>query len=35
VQAGEEPPILRSYNLDGADEHNQKLFERYRSRLVY
>ena len=35
VEVGEEPPILRSYNLDGADEHNQKLFERYRSRLVY
>lgn len=35
LRAGEEPPILRSYNLEGADEHNQTLLERYRSRLVY
>ncbi len=35
IEAGEEPPILRSYNLEGADEHNQRLFDRYRVRLVY
>jgi len=35
LEAGEEPPILRSYNLEGSDEHNRMLFERYRTRLVY
>ena len=35
LQEGVEPPILKSYNLEGADDHNLKLFERYRARLAY
>lgn len=35
LSGGEEPPILKSYNLEGSDDQNQKLFERYQSRLVY
>lgn len=30
---GFEPPILLSGNVDGADEHNKKLIEKYRDRI--
>ncbi|MBO8162868.1 MAG: SIS domain-containing protein [Brevibacillus sp.] len=30
---GEEPPVFQSGNLDGADEHNRRLIERYRERI--
>ncbi|MGQ9533054.1 MAG: sugar isomerase domain-containing protein [Desulfotomaculales bacterium] len=30
---GGTPPILKSQNLEGADEHNQKLLAAYRGRL--
>lgn len=30
---GVEPPILRSGNIDGADEHNKIQLERYRDRI--
>ncbi|MCJ7843112.1 SIS domain-containing protein [Lederbergia sp. NSJ-179] len=29
IQDGHEPPVFRSSNVDGADEYNNKLFERY------
>lgn len=32
---GEDPPILKSQNLPGADEWNRELKARYRSRLVH
>lgn len=31
--AGDEVPLFRSANLDGSDEHNQRLVERYRARV--
>lgn len=35
VQKDEKPPVFKSSNLDGADSHNEKLFERYKSRVDY
>ncbi|PLR91914.1 SIS domain-containing protein [Bacillus sp. T33-2] len=31
---GDEPPILLSGNIDGADDHNNLLIERYRHRIA-
>lgn len=33
VENSFEPPILLSGNVEGADEHNQKLIEKYRERI--
>jgi uncharacterized phosphosugar-binding protein len=33
VSRGVEPPVLISANLDGTDDHNQKLVDRYRGRV--
>ena len=33
AQKGVEPPIFISANVNGAEEHNQRLIERYRERL--
>jgi uncharacterized phosphosugar-binding protein len=33
VQMGYEPPVFRSGNLDGSNEFNNKLIEKYRSRV--
>ncbi|PYZ92069.1 hypothetical protein CR194_17915 [Salipaludibacillus keqinensis] len=30
---GVEPPVLLSGNIDGADDHNEKLIDRYRNRI--
>lgn len=30
---GEQPPIIQSANLDGADEYNRKLIEKYKKRI--
>lgn len=35
IEDGHVPPILKSMNMDGADEHNERLAEKYRHRLVY
>ncbi|MBS3736760.1 MAG: SIS domain-containing protein [Candidatus Bipolaricaulota bacterium] len=35
VQKGEQPPVFKSSNLDGADSRNEKLFEKYKSRVDY
>lgn len=32
-ERGAEPPILISFNVDGADEHNQNLFKKYEGRI--
>lgn len=32
-EAGEEPPVYISANVDGADEHNRRLEDRYRGRI--
>ncbi|MGL4676949.1 MAG: SIS domain-containing protein [Brevinema sp.] len=29
VEQGKNPPVFKSSNLDGADEYNEKLFDRY------
>jgi uncharacterized phosphosugar-binding protein len=33
VRRGVEPPLVRSYNLDGSEAHNERVFARYRGRL--
>jgi uncharacterized phosphosugar-binding protein len=35
LERGIEPPIIRSANIDGSEEHNRRLFERYAGRLTY
>ncbi|MBX5475995.1 MAG: SIS domain-containing protein [Clostridia bacterium] len=35
LRHGQEPPVLLSANVDGGDEHNARLFERYQGRIVY
>ncbi|MBB5174145.1 putative phosphosugar-binding protein [Texcoconibacillus texcoconensis] len=33
VERGIEPPVLRSGNIDGADEYNQSLIDPYKERI--
>lgn len=33
AESGIEPPVLLSGNLDGADEHNKALIDKYKSRI--
>ena len=35
IALGLEPPVYLSANLDAGDEHNRRLLEQYRERLVY
>ncbi|GLI50701.1 hypothetical protein TSYNTROOL_07870 [Tepidanaerobacter syntrophicus] len=35
VNNGTTPPVFLSGNLDGGDEHNKKLIEKYKDRIVY
>jgi uncharacterized phosphosugar-binding protein len=35
LEKGIEPPVFRSANLDGSDQHNQRLMARYSGRLTY
>jgi uncharacterized phosphosugar-binding protein len=35
VLNGEDPPILKSGNIDGADEHNNKLRQKYSRRIIW
>ncbi len=34
VRMGVEPPLVRSYNLDGSEAHNSAMFGRYRGRVT-
>jgi uncharacterized phosphosugar-binding protein len=34
VRMGVEPPLVRSYNLDGSEAHNAAMFGRYRGRVT-
>ncbi|GGF29370.1 hypothetical protein GCM10010954_30630 [Halobacillus andaensis] len=34
-EMGEEPPVFMSGNLDGVDEHNRKLVEKYKHRIQF
>ena len=34
LEAGEAPPVYISANVDGGDEHNRKIVERYRHRNI-
>lgn len=33
LEQGETPPVLISYNIDNADEHNEKLLKKYEGRI--
>lgn len=33
IKNGFEPPIFKSGNVDGADQHNRELVKRYKSRI--
>lgn len=33
LELGVDPPIFKSGNIDGSDEHNQKLIEQYKDRI--
>ncbi|MFD3259614.1 SIS domain-containing protein [Paenibacillus lentus] len=33
IEQGYEPPVYLSGNIDGADDHNRRLIERYRDRI--
>ena len=35
IERNEEPPVFRSSNLEGADEHNRELFESYSNRVKH
>lgn len=35
LQNGEVPPVFMSANLDGGDEHNQKILEEYGDQIYY
>lgn len=35
IAIGKEPPVLRSVNIDGGEQYNQKLLEKYKYRLFY
>jgi len=35
IGRGIQPPVFRSANLDGADEYNRKLLERYKDQIHY
>ncbi|MFC0560732.1 SIS domain-containing protein [Halalkalibacter alkalisediminis] len=34
LELGLDPPIFKSGNIDGSDEHNQKLIEQYKDRIT-
>ena len=35
VEAGGDPPVFRSANVDGGDEYNREMLERFRDRIFY
>lgn len=35
IERGEVPPVFMSANLDGGDEHNRQIFEKYRDQIFY
>ena len=35
VQHGKEPPVFMSANVDGGDEYNEKMMERYKDKITY
>lgn len=35
LEKGIEPPVFMSANLDGGDEYNAKMFEKYKDRITY
>ncbi|MDR1630133.1 MAG: SIS domain-containing protein [Oscillospiraceae bacterium] len=35
LEKGVEPPVFMSANLDGGDEYNAKMFEKYQDRITY
>ena len=35
ISRGETPPVFMSANLDGGDQHNEKMFEQYKDQIKY
>ncbi|HOL79644.1 MAG TPA: hypothetical protein PLA10_06430, partial [Clostridiales bacterium] len=35
LKRGIDPPVFRSANLDGGDEYNARMFEKYKDRITY
>lgn len=35
VEAGLEPPVFMSANVDGGDEYNDRMFEKYKDKITY
>lgn len=35
LERGVEPPVFMSANLDGGDEYNAKMFEKYKDKITY
>ena len=35
VDHGMEPPVFMSANVDGGDEYNDKMMERYKDKITY
>lgn len=35
VEEGDKPPVFQSSNMEGASEHNEELFNRYKKRINY
>ncbi|MFJ8071968.1 SIS domain-containing protein [Peribacillus sp. NPDC096447] len=33
IESGESPPVFLSSNIEGADEHNQKIIAKYKTRI--
>jgi uncharacterized phosphosugar-binding protein len=33
IESGETPPVFLSSNIEGADEHNQKIIAKYKTRI--
>ncbi|WHY97883.1 SIS domain-containing protein [Peribacillus simplex] len=34
IESGETPPVFLSSNIEGADEHNQKIIAKYKTRIT-
>jgi len=35
LDKGFAPPVFLSGNLEGGDEHNKRLIEKYKNRIIY
>ena len=35
IEAGIEPPVFLSANVEGGDEHNARMLEKYKDNVFY